>query len=72
MRHQCSPLIVSGVIFAVIALVHILRLFYHWSVVIAGVIIPESVSVIAIILAGILAVWMFSASVCKGKNSAKN
>ena len=72
MRNQCAPLIVSGFVFTVVALMHILRLVYHWSVVIAGIIIPESVSVIAVILTGILAIWMFSASICRRKNGAKN
>jgi len=65
MRNQCAPLFVAGVVFTVVTLVHILRLFYHWSVVIAGVIIPSYVSVVGIIFAGILAIWMFSASLCK-------
>lgn len=65
MRNQCAPLVVSGVVFTVVALMHVLRIFYHWSVVIDGVIVPESVSTIAIILAGILAIWMFCTSVCR-------
>ncbi|OGT44717.1 MAG: hypothetical protein A3E82_05335 [Gammaproteobacteria bacterium RIFCSPHIGHO2_12_FULL_38_11] len=64
-RNQCAPLVVSGVVFTVVALMHVLRIFYHWSVVIDGVIVPESVSTIAIILAGILAIWMFCTSVCR-------
>lgn len=67
MRHHCVPLIVSGVFFTILAVIHILRLAYHWSVVVGGVIIPESVSVIAIILAVVLAIWMFTASTCKNK-----
>ncbi len=67
MRHHCVPLIVSGVVFAILAVAHILRLVYHWSIVVNGVIIPESASVVAIIITGVLAIWMFSASTCKNK-----
>lgn len=64
MRHQHIALLASGFVFAIVTLMHILRLFYHWSVVIGGVIVPEYVSIIGIVFTGILAVWMFTASVC--------
>jgi hypothetical protein len=67
MRNGCAPLMVSGVIFTVFGLAHIARLFYHWSIVIAGVIIPETVSTIAVVIAFILAIWMFSAACCRKK-----
>ena len=56
---------VAGVIFSIFALMHLLRVLYHWQMMIAGYEIPESASVVALIVAGILAIWMFVAAVKK-------
>ena len=56
------PLIIAGIIFSIVALMHLLRVIYHWQVMIAGYIIPMSVSTIAFIVITILALWMFSAA----------
>lgn len=53
------PLIIAGIIFLLVALMHLLRLVYHWEIIIAGQIIPMSVSVIGLIIAAILAFWLF-------------
>jgi hypothetical protein len=55
---------VAGIIFSIFAIMHLLRLIYHWKIIIAGSVIPMSVSGIALIVAVILAVWMFSAAKC--------
>jgi hypothetical protein len=60
-----SPLVVAGIIFSIVALMHLLRIIYHWQVLIAGYIIPTSVSIIAFILTIVLALWMFSAAAKK-------
>jgi hypothetical protein len=72
MRHHCAPLLIGGIVFTINAIGHILRLFYHWTVVIGGNIIPEYVSVIGVVVSGVLAIWMFSAVACKEKNGKKN
>jgi hypothetical protein len=49
--------IVAGVIFAVVALLHLLRIYMGWPVVIGGWSAPMGVSWIALVVAGILAIW---------------
>ena len=55
-------LVVAGIIFSFITLIHLLRLYYHWEVLIAGHNIPMSASLIGLIVTGILALWMFIAA----------
>lgn len=55
-------LIVAGVIFCIVALMHLLRLFYRSQVIIAGRTIPIWISVIGFIIPLMLAIWMFVAS----------
>jgi hypothetical protein len=50
-------LLISGVIFGVVALVHLQRLVAPWPVVIAGWNVPVWVSVAAVIVAGALCGW---------------
>jgi hypothetical protein len=49
--------IVGGVIFAVVALFHLLRIYMDWPVVIGDWSVPMGVSWIALVVAGILAIW---------------
>ena len=56
------PLIVSGVVFSIVALMHLLRIIYHWQILIVEYTIPMSVSIIALIISTLLALWMFSAA----------
>src|SRR5437879_6127989 len=44
----------SGVIFFLVALVHLLRLIFHWVVVIDGWYVPTWVSVVSVLVAGLL------------------
>ncbi len=57
-----APLIVSGVVFSLVALIHLLRLIYQWDVIVAGQAVPMSLSVAGLIVAVILALWMFRAA----------
>lgn len=57
MKNQA--LLVSGLIFALIAIVHLLRIFYPFSIFISGVSIPLWVNGIAFILFSLLSIWMF-------------
>jgi hypothetical protein len=51
---------VSGVLFGVVALVHVLRIAYAWPVQIAGTTVPLEVSWIGLIVPGGLCVWAIS------------
>jgi hypothetical protein len=50
---------VAAVVFALVALAHLLRLVYGWEVTLAGWLVPLWVSVVGLIVAGGLAamVW---------------
>ena len=47
--------VVTGTIFAIIAVLHLLRLIYHWNALIANRPVPLGVSIVAFIVAGYLA-----------------
>ncbi len=49
--------VVSGVLFALVAVVHLLRIVYGIDVTVEGVAIPLSVSWIAVVVPGALVVW---------------
>ena len=48
---------ISGTLFGVIAVAHLLRLFRHWPVDLAGHTVPVWVSWIGLLLTGGLSVW---------------
>ena len=50
-------LLITSVIFGVVAIVHTLRLALHWPLVIAGWEVPIWVSVIGVIVPGALSAW---------------
>ena len=52
-------LVVSGGLFAIVALVHVLRLALGWPAEIAGWAVPMWVSWIALIVAAALSIWAF-------------
>lgn len=47
--------LVAGIIFAVVALLHLVRIFMDWAVIIGDWSVPKSVSWVALIVAGGLA-----------------
>ena len=46
-------------VFAIVALLHLLRVLLGWGIVIAGVSIPDWVSVVAFIASGLLAIMVW-------------
>ena len=55
-------LLLSGVIFAVVALLHLLRLVYSWPAQLGAWTMPMGFSWIGLLAAGTLAAWAFSLS----------
>jgi hypothetical protein len=51
--------LVAGAIFAVVALFHLVRIFAEWNLIIGDWSVPKSVSWIALIVAGVLALFAF-------------
>lgn len=58
------PLLVAGVIFSLLAIMHLLRLFLGWSLVIGTFSVPIWWSGIGLVIAFLLALWMFKSSCC--------
>jgi uncharacterized protein YqhQ len=58
---KCTSLalIVSGILFGLLALVHLYRVFYFFPVVIGTVAISSNVSIVVVIIAALLSIWMF-------------
>jgi hypothetical protein len=54
-----APLLVAGVVFALVALVHLARLILHFPLVIGELEVPLSVNVIGFFVTAFLSVWMF-------------
>ena len=52
-------LLVSATIFTLVALLHVVRLFTHWSFQIAAVIVPVWASVLGLLVAATLSIWAF-------------
>jgi len=51
--------LIAAVIFTIMALVHVYRLFTHFQVVLGSHVIPETASYAAIVVAGALAIGLF-------------
>ncbi len=49
---------VAVVIFLVIAVLHFLRLFFHWQITINGAIVPIWTSIPGLIITGVLAIML--------------
>jgi hypothetical protein len=56
-----SYLQISGTVFGIVALAHILRLFEKWPADVAGWAVPMWVSVVAALLTALLSIWAFRA-----------
>ncbi len=52
--HRRSFSLLAGIIFIIIALLHLLRIIYGWEAVIGGWAIPKWVSWVALIVSGYL------------------
>jgi hypothetical protein len=52
--NQRSFSLVAGIIFIIIALLHLLRIIYGWEAVIGGWVVPKWISWVALAVAGYL------------------
>ena len=50
---------IAVVVFAVVALLHLVRIILGWEVIVNGITIPMWVSVVGTVLAGGLAIWFW-------------
>ena len=54
--------LIAAIIFAIMALLHVYRLFTHFQIVAGSHVIPQSASYAAIVIAGALAVGLYRES----------
>jgi hypothetical protein len=59
-----APLFVSGVIFSLLALLHLFRLYSGWQLVIGTFSVPLWWSGVGLIITVLLAAWMFNSLRC--------
>ena len=59
---QKPALYTSAVIFAVLAVVHAVRLITGFGIVVAGIVVPVWLSLLGMLIAAVLAVWMIVAA----------
>ena len=59
---QTLPLLVAGILFSFVGLIHLLRILYEWEITVSGQQIPMNVSVIGFVVTAALALWMFWAA----------
>jgi len=52
---------ISGSIFAIVAFAHFLRIIDGWEVIVNGQAVPMTISYMAFVATGLLAVWAFRA-----------
>jgi len=52
---------ISGSIFAIVAFAHLLRIIDGWEVIVYGQAVPMTISYMAFMATGLLAVWAFRA-----------
>ncbi len=55
---QKTALYTSGVIFAAVAIAHLVRLITGFEIVVGGIVVPVPMSYLGALIAGALAVWM--------------
>lgn len=55
------PLLIGGLVFALIAVAHLLRVIFEIPIMIGQASVPMAVSVVGLIIAFFLSLWMFLA-----------
>ena len=55
--HMRAYLTISGTLFAILAVLHLIRLLTHWPALIAGLTVPVWVSAVGLVVAGGLTLW---------------
>ncbi len=57
-----SALITAGVVFTLVAAIHLLRVATKFQIAVAGRELPVWANVGGVVVAGLLAIWMFAAA----------
>ena len=59
MDSKKTALNIAGVIFLLVAILHLVRSIFHVSVVVGSFSVPSSYSIVAAVVAFLLSLWMF-------------
>jgi hypothetical protein len=57
--HRKPSTVITAVILLIIAIAHLLRLFYHTNVMVSSTAIPVWISLPAVLITGGLAIWLW-------------
>lgn len=68
MKHK-AYYVITGALFAIVALAHLARLAFGWSIYVDTQVVPMWVSVLGLIISGGLAVWAFRLSTRPGRDA---
>ncbi len=60
--HKNSPLITGGIIFLLVAVLHIVRMATNTHILVGTKEIPFSASIIGAIITGLLGIWLLAAA----------
>ncbi|HWX15835.1 MAG TPA: hypothetical protein VNY07_04535 [Chthoniobacterales bacterium] len=66
MSSQTTGLRVAAIVFGIFALGHAARLYTHAKVIVAGYHIPMEASWVALVIAGVLCIWLLTLSSARG------
>lgn len=63
-RHSMkqSALVTAGTVFLLVSLVHLARLYFHFTIIIGTVAIPLWINIVGFLISAALSYWMFYAS----------
>ena len=59
-----APLIVAGIVFGLVALMHLLRLYYQYPIFFNTTLVPLWANVVGFLISGALSFWMFYSAEC--------
>lgn len=68
MKHK-AYCVVTGALFAIVALAHLARLAFGWSIYVDTQVVPMWVSVLGFVIPGGLAVWAFRLNIRSGSDA---
>lgn len=57
-----SPLVVAGIVFGLVALIHLARLYFQFPLIVGSVSVPLWANGVGFIVAVALSYWMFSSA----------
>lgn len=57
-----TPLTVAGIVFALVALLHLARLYFQFPIIVDQMMVPYWINGVGLIIATFLSIWMFRAT----------